>query len=267
MRTDDRVSKPAWCRYRRPSERNAQAVRVAIRSAKATSASLDRTVAGARRAALASAGQAEDVGTGLGPWRGGRAAGRAPRRAGRRRSAPGQQLAQPGVLGSGRAPAREHRQRGDALAQVGPGRLAGLARESLAMSRMSSESWKATPTFSPYAVSARRPPRARAGEHRAVARRGGDQRAGLARRRRAGSAPARPRRWPAAGSRGSGPRPAGENVSAWIRTASGAERRRSAPRTSRTASRRPGSRRGCPSGRWPTRRRGAAAASSITSSW
>ena len=45
---------------------------------------------------------------------------------------------------------------------------------------MSSESWKATPTFSPYSVSASTTSRGRAGEERAVAGGGGDQRTGLA---------------------------------------------------------------------------------------
>ena len=48
------------------------------------------------------------------------------------------------------------------------------------MSRMSSESWKAEPTISPYAVSASSTSRRGAAEAGAVARGGGDQRAGLA---------------------------------------------------------------------------------------
>ena len=51
---------------------------------------------------------------------------------------------------------------------------------SEATSRMSSESWNAVPTISPYFVSACCTSGVRAAEHRAVARRGRDQRAGLA---------------------------------------------------------------------------------------
>ena len=52
--------------------------------------------------------------------------------------------------------------------------------DSEATSRMSSESWKAAPTISPYSVRASSTSGVAPPKHRAVARRGGDQRAGLA---------------------------------------------------------------------------------------
>ena len=85
---------------------------------------------------------------------------------------------------------------------------------------MSSESWKAEPTISPYAVSASSTSRRGAAEAGAVAGRGGDQRAGLAGDHvevvaRAGPRPGRAatvsRIWPSTSR---------VNVSAWMRTAS-----------------------------------------------
>ncbi len=64
-----------------------------------------------------------------------------------------EELAQARVLGLGGGTREEHRQGRHALLEVGAGVLPDSS-ESEAMSRMSSESWKAVPTSSPYSVSA-----------------------------------------------------------------------------------------------------------------
>ena len=139
----------------------------------------------------------------------------------RRSGRPVEQLEQPGVGRVGRGAARAGPA---ASARPRAGRCPGVlpdSTESEAMSRMSSESWKATPTRSPYAVSASTTSRARTAEQGAVASRRSRSATRSCRRPRRGSArPGRRRRrarpvsriWPATSR---------AKVCAWIRTASG----------------------------------------------
>ena len=76
-----------------------------------------------------------------------------PRRGGVVGEVGGQQLEQPGVGGVGGARAISTGSVGTPSRRSVPGVLPDSS-VSEPMSRMSSESWKATPTFSPYSVSA-----------------------------------------------------------------------------------------------------------------
>ena len=157
-----------------------QAERVATMSAKSSSASRTGPSGSTVSSALASCGPGDDVGAGL-------VHRRVRAQQGERLGVQAvvgevgvEQLEQPGVLRAGRragpsAPAASARPRA--------GRCRASCRtppDSEAMSRMSSESWKAEPTMSPYAVSASSTSGGGAAEAGAVAGRGGDQRAGLA---------------------------------------------------------------------------------------
>ena len=141
----------------------------------------DRTRrAATRAAALASLGAGDDVGAGL-------VHGRVLAQQVERLGVPVvvgevavEQLEQPGVgrVGATRGPSAPA---GSARPRAGRCRASCRTRRtSEAMSRMSSESWKAMPTISPYAVSASSTSRAAPPKQGAVPGRGGDQRAGLA---------------------------------------------------------------------------------------
>ena len=90
-----------------------------------------------------------------------------------------EQLEQAGVAGAAVARAISTGSVGTPSRRSVPGVLPETPA-SEATSRMSSESWNAVPTMSPYAVSASSHLRRGAAEHGAVARGGGDQGAGLA---------------------------------------------------------------------------------------
>ena len=132
---------------------------MAIRSAKATSASLDRARPGARRAArTASRRQAEHVGAGLVHGAGARGAGRAPRRAAASSTSGCASSSRSRASRVGRAQREQHRQRRHALAQVGPGGLAGLLGVAADVEDVVGELEGDTDLLAVLA-SARRPPR------------------------------------------------------------------------------------------------------------
>ena len=197
-----------------------QAVRVATTSAKASSAVADRALGEHLEQRLGLGGQADDVGAGLGH-----------RRVGAQQ---GERLGVQGVVGrgrrraaraAGRRPGRSSAARSAPAASGRP--RAGRCRASCRtprsprpMSRMSSESWKATPTFSPYSVSASSTSARRAGEHARRSGRRSRSASRSCRRPRAGSARAGPRRRPGPSVSRIWPSTSRVKVCAWIRTAS-----------------------------------------------
>ena len=180
-----------------------------------------------------------------------------------------EQLEQPRVGRVARDPPGRGRSAPAGSGRPRAGRCPGVlpdSSDSEAMSRMSSDSWKATPISSPKARSdllrprpAHRRPGAEAARRWRSASRSCRRRRQVVRQRvlafggAEGLADLALDQAARRSAPGSGPRPG--------------RGRRPGRRPGRTASRRSGSRPSCPSGRSRWRRPGAASASSITSSW
>ena len=228
--------------------------------------STDRALGQHGRAATSPRGAGDDVGAGLVQRRVGAQQGERLGVQGVVGEVGVEQLEQPGVLGAGRGAGHQHRQGRDALAQVGAGGLAGLVGVARRCRGCRRRAGRPMPTMLAVRRQGLARPRGRAAEasRRTAPRWRSASRS--CRRPRRGSARAGPRRRRADGLQDLALDQPGERLGL-DPDRLGAEVGGRARRPARTGSRRSGWRRGCPSGRWPTRRPRRSAASSITSSW